>query len=219
MKYSYEIKKEIVDVAHMLDEKGLVGTFEGNISAKEGNRVYLTPSGRSKKLLTEGQIITTDLNGNVIEGDLKPTSETPMHTLCYKLRDDIKGVVHCHAPYATAFAQAGKPIELKSSHEFPIMFGIVPLIPFGKPGTENIIKGIEDYIMDYDVFLLEGHGVLSVGKSVFEAYSKTVSLEMLLQTELLRKAVTDGKNSDLPKEDYEELLKFGLNVRGYHPDK
>ena len=91
----YEIKKSIVDVAQMLNRKGLVGTYEGNISVKDGDRVYLTPSGHSKELLTEGQIIITDLEGNLLEGQLKPTSETPMHTKCYELRPDINAVVHC----------------------------------------------------------------------------------------------------------------------------
>lgn len=168
----YEIKKSIVDVAQMLNRKGLVGTYEGNISVKDGDRVYLTPSGHSKELLTEGQIIITDLEGNLLEGQLKPTSETPMHTKCYELRPDINAVVHCHAPYATAYAQANIPVESKVSPEFMLLFGKVPVIPYGTPGTLDIIAGLEDVIKDYDVVLLANHGVLAVGATPLEAFSK-----------------------------------------------
>ena len=98
----YEIKRQIVDVCHMMSDRGLVGTYEGNVSVRDGDRIYLTPSGQSKDLQSEGKIIATDLEGKVLEGQLVPTSETPMHTKCYKLRDDIGAVVHCHAPYAIA---------------------------------------------------------------------------------------------------------------------
>lgn len=212
MKKDYEIKKEIVETAHMMNRKGLVGTYEGNISVKSGDRVYLTPSGHSKELLTEGQIICTDLSGNVIEGQLKPTSETPMHTKCYELRDDIGSVVHCHAPYATAYAQANMAIENKVSPEFMMLFGKVPLIPYGTPGSLDIINRLEDFIEDYDVFLLANHGVLAVGTTPLEAFSKTLSLEMLLQVEFIRKVIADGKNTDLPEDECEKLLAVGSGV-------
>lgn len=210
----YEIKKSIVDVAQMLNRKGLVGTYEGNISVKDGDRVYLTPSGHSKELLTEGQIIITDLEGNLLEGQLKPTSETPMHTKCYELRPDINAVVHCHAPYATAYAQANIPVESKVSPEFMLLFGKVPVIPYGTPGTLDIIAGLEDVIKDYDVVLLANHGVLAVGATPLEAFSKTMSLEMLLQTEFIRKVIAGDKNTDLPEEECKALIEKGRTNHG-----
>lgn len=177
----YEIKRQIVDVCHMMSDRGLVGTYEGNVSVRDGDRIYLTPSGQSKDLQSEGKIIATDLEGKVLEGQLVPTSETPMHTKCYKLRDDIGAVVHCHAPYATAYAQAAMDIENKISPEFIMLFGKVPCLKYGTPGTLDIIADLDKYIMDYDVVLLANHGVLAVGKTVMEAYSKTLSLEMLLK--------------------------------------
>ena len=210
----YEIKKSIVDVAQMLNRKGLVGPYEGNISVKDGDRVYLTPSGHSKELLTEGQIIITDLEGNLLEGQLKPTSETPMHTKCYELRPDINAVVHCHAPYATAYAQANIPVESKVSPEFMLLFGKVPVIPYGTPGTLDIIAGLEDVIKDYDVVLLANHGVLAVGATPLEAFSKTMSLEMLLQTEFIRKVIAGDKNTDLPEEECKALIEKGRANHG-----
>lgn len=205
----YEIKKSIVDVAQMMNRKGLVGTYEGNISVKDGDKVYLTPSGHSKELLSEGQIIITDTKGNLLEGQLKPTSETPMHTKCYELRPDINAVVHCHAPYATAYAQANIPVESKVSPEFMLLFGKVPVIPYGTPGTVDIIAGLDEVIKDYDVVLLANHGVLAVGATPLEAFSKTMSLEMLLQTEFIRKVIGGEKNTDLPQEECDALIEKG----------
>lgn len=210
----YEIKKSIVDVAQMMNRKGLVGTYEGNISVKDGERVYLTPSGHSKELLTEGQIIVTDAKGNLLEGQLKPTSETPMHTRCYELRPDIHAVVHCHAPFATAYAQANLAIESKVSPEFMLLFGKVPVIPYGTPGTLDIIAGLDEVIKDYDVVLLANHGVLAVGDTPLEAFSKTMSLEMLLQTEFIRKVIAGDKNTDLPEEECKTLIEKGKGNHG-----
>ena len=215
----YEIKRQIVDVSHMMSDRGLVGTYEGNVSVRDGDRIYLTPSGQSKDLQSEGKIIVTDLEGKVLEGQLVPTSETPMHTKCYKLRDDIGAVVHCHAPYATAYAQAAMDIENKISPEFIMLFGKVPCLKYGTPGTLDIIADLDKYIMDYDVVLLANHGVLAVGKTVMEAYSKTLSLEMLLKTDYIRRQICGDNNTDLPEEEYQKLLKKGLANHGYHPAK
>ncbi|MGC4152401.1 MAG: class II aldolase/adducin family protein [Propionicimonas sp.] len=210
----YEIKGEIVQVARMMSERGLVGTYEGNLSVRRGDRIYVTPSAHSKELLTEGQILTCDLAGNVLEGELAPTSEIPMHTRCYELRPDIGSVIHCHAPYATAFAQANLPVENRISPEFLMLFGKVPLLRYGRPGTPDIIAELPDHIDEYDVFLLANHGVLAVGGDVMEAFSKTLSLEMLLQTEFIRRAVTDGADCSLSEEECRALLIKGRPNHG-----
>ena len=197
----YEIKRQIVDVCHMMSDRGLVGTYEGNVSVRDGDRIYLPPSGQSKDLQSAGKIIVPDLEGKVLAGQLVPPAEPPMHTKCYKLRDDIGAVVHCHAPYATAYAQAAMDIENKISPEFIMLFGKVPCLKYGTPGTLDIIADLDKYIMDYDVVLLANHGVLAVGKTVMEAYSKTLTLEMLLKTDYIRRQICGDNNTDLPEEE------------------
>ena len=197
----YEIKRQIVEVAHMLNEKGLVGTHEGNISVRKGDKVYETPSSHSKELLTEGQIICVDLDGNQLEGELAPTSETPMHTKCYQLRDDINAVVHAHPPIATAWAQAGRDVVCEASPEFQIMYGgKVPCLRFGRPGTTAIIEELPLYINDYDIVLLGNHGVLAVGPTPQEAFAKISGLEMLLETIVTRKIMFPDAECDLDSE-------------------
>lgn len=204
----YEIKRQIVEVAQMMNRKGLVGTYEGNISARKGNKVYETPTGHSKELLTEGQIICVDMKSmEVLEGELAPTSETPMHTTCYTLRDDVHAVVHCHAPYCTAFAQANQEYIDKAAPEATILFGKVPVLKYGTPGSLDIIAEFPKYIQDYDVVFLQNHGVLGVGGTVLEAFSKIMSVEMLLQTYFIRKMLFPEVNCDLPADELEKLMK------------
>ena len=212
----YEYKRAIVDVCHMLNEAGFVGTYEGNVSYKNGDKIFITPTQTSKALLTEGQIIAVDAYGNRVEGDLKQTSETPMHTKCYQLREDIGAVVHCHSPFATAYAQMGKPIVSNCSTEFLMFFGEVPCLKYGTPGTLDIIADLDKYIYDYDVVLLANHGILAVGKTPMDAYSKIMSIEMVLKTEFIRKSVFGDANCDLPQDEINKLKAAGVNNRGYH---
>ena len=209
----YEIKRQIVEVAQMMNRKGLVGTYEGNISVRKGNKVYETPSGNSKELLTEGKISCVDMDGKVLE-ELAPTSETPMHTICYTLRDDVESVVHCHAPYCTAFAQANMAYDDPASPEFQILFGKVPCLKYGTPGSPDIIAELPKYIQDYDVVFLQNHGVLAVGSTPLEAYSRIMSVEMLLQVYYIRKTLFPNAQCDLPAEELEVLAKMHQDKRG-----
>ncbi|AEB06651.1 class II aldolase/adducin family protein [Coriobacterium glomerans PW2] len=204
----YEIKRQIVEVAKMMNRKGLVGTYEGNISVRKKGKVYETPTMQSKELLTEGKIICVDMNGEQLEGELKPTSETPMHTKCYTLRNDIHAVVHCHAPHCTAFAQAGQDYVDMASPEFQILFGRVPCLGYGTPGSPDIIDELPNYIAEFDVVFLAQHGVLAVGETPLEAYSKIMSVEMLLQTYFTRKMLFPESMCDLPACEIEALMKI-----------
>lgn len=210
----YEIRRQIVEVAQMMNRKGLVGTYEGNISVLKGDKVYETPSGNSKELLTEGKIICVDRQGKVLEGELAPTSETPMHTICYTLRDDVHSVVHCHAPYCTAFAQASMEYDDPASPEFQILFGKVPCLKYGTPGSPEIIEELPKYIKDYDVVFLANHGVLAVGSTPLEAYSRIMSVEMLLQVYFIRKMLFPNIECDLPADEIAKLAKMHDEKRG-----
>jgi len=98
----------------------MVNAFAGNLSVRDGNNVYITPSGICKGFLKEDMIVKTDMNGNILEGMYKPSSEIKLHLEAYKKRKDIYSVVHAHPPYTTAYAVANKPIESKACAEMVI---------------------------------------------------------------------------------------------------
>ncbi len=108
-------KKQICDIGKRVYEKGFVAANDGNISIRiDENEFLITPTGVSKGSLTTDMIVKVDGDGNVLEGDYKPTSEMKMHLMVYKERPDIHAIVHVHPPYATAFAIAGIPLIRQS---------------------------------------------------------------------------------------------------------
>ena len=102
-KNNLDTRKEIIKVCKLMAEKNLVAGTEGNISGRASNgNIIMTPSGYNKGNINEDMLIETDLEGNVISGDLKPTSEINMHLGFYKERSKVMGVVHGHPIYMTA---------------------------------------------------------------------------------------------------------------------
>ena len=104
----YEIKRQIVDVCHMMSGRGLVGTYEGNVSVRDGDRIYLTPSGQSKDLQSEGKIIVTDLEGKVLEGQLQSGDTAHVRLRAGKVVIESEAAPAAEAPAETTKTPAEK---------------------------------------------------------------------------------------------------------------
>lgn len=194
-----ELIREVMSVAKRLDEKNLVNTFEGNISARQGEQIYITPTTRNKALLTEEMIAVIDAEGNQIGGNCKPTSELPMHMMTYRLRENIGGVVHCHPTFMTAYAICNIPITTDAYPEMMGNFDTFEIVPYGRPGTEEILHGAEKIFAHADVVLLGNHGVLAVGETVTDAMNKVEAAEAITKTLFFANML--GKQVPLPEED------------------
>ena len=178
MNSAYRIKKEILEVCKRVYERGYVVASEGNVSAKvTDDRILSTPSGFSKGFLSEDQLVLCDLDGRVVSGGFKPSSEIKMHLMVYKERADVAGVVHAHPPYATGFAVAGISIRECVLPEVILQLGSIPLTRYGTPSTEEVPESVRKYVHDYDALLLENHGALTVGKDLMDAYYKMETVE------------------------------------------
>ncbi len=200
------IRRNITEVSKLLYDKGMVNAFEGNVSVIHEQKVYITPSAVCKGFLSEEQIIVTDLKGNVLEGNLKPSSEIKLHLAAYEKRSDILSVVHAHSPYATAYAVAGRPIETKAYPEMIVLFGKIPIVSYGTPSTDEIFKGMEEYIYEYNVMLLANHGIIAFGSDVYEAFYRLESAESIAKVLFLTKLL--GGEKELPREKLEILYKM-----------
>ena len=176
------IRADIVRVSKLMYEKEMVNALEGNVSVKDGDKIYITPTSVCKGYLEEDMIVTVDLNGNVIEGTYKPTSEMKMHLACYRLRPDITSVVHSHSPYSTAYAIANKPITTKAYPEMIIAFDQIPVIAYGTPSTDEVYAELDKVIDKADVFLISRHGIVSVGKNLYDAFFKIEAAESIAKT-------------------------------------
>jgi L-fuculose-phosphate aldolase len=214
----FQLKRDIIEVGRRIYNRGYVAANDGNISIRiDENRVLCTPTGVSKGFMTPDMISTVDLDGNVISGTWKPSSELKMHLAVYKAREDVRSVVHAHPPYATAFAVAGYALKEAIMPEVIISLGWVPLTKYGTPSTEEIPEAILPYLPCHDAFLLENHGALTVGTDVYNALFKMETLEMGAQISLFSRIL--GGAQEISPENVERLMEVrrNLGIVGGHP--
>ncbi|MCA3748019.1 MAG: class II aldolase/adducin family protein [Rubrobacter sp.] len=159
---------------------GLVVGTSGNVSARteEGN-VLITPSGLDYAVLEPEDVVLVDPDGRVLEGDLLPSVETPMHTGIYRARPDVSGIVHTHARFSTILACLGW--EIPPVHYMLAVLsdeGRVPLAPYATYGTRELAENAVAALgSSHRACLLRNHGTIAVGASPEEAYSRTELLE------------------------------------------
>lgn len=170
--------KDVLAVAKRMDEHELTNAYEGNMSEKCDGLIYITPSGKNKAVLTEEMIAVIDGNGEQTAGLYKPSSELSLHMAMYRMRGDIGGVVHSHAPFLTAFAMCNKCFQFPAHAEFMWDHKMVEVLPYGRPGSEQIYAGADKILgKGRDIFLLANHGVVAVGETVWDALNKLESAE------------------------------------------
>ena len=202
-----DIRTEVIKTVQKEYETGLVTLYEGNASARVGDRVYITPSHVAKPDLTEEMIIETDLDGNILKkaDGLRASSELMMHLEVYRVRSDVKAIVHNHSVFTTAFAIDGLDIQSDALTEINLSFGKIPCIPYGTPGTERIYEHFSEYLQDYPAVLLANHGLLAFGSDLREAYSVAEAAENIAKT--LYVAGQLGMPSNIPPEELKKLRK------------
>lgn len=174
----YSLRRDLVEAGRRVYARGYVASNDGNISARvDSNRVLITPTGVSKGYMKPEDMVLVNMEGKVLEGRKKPSSEVFMHLKIYKERSDVNSVCHAHPPYATGFAVAGIPLKECILPEVIIILGGIPLAEYGTPGTEEFYTPLLKYLKNYDAFLLANHGALTIGKDIFNAYYKMETLE------------------------------------------
>jgi L-fuculose-phosphate aldolase len=206
-----ELKQEIVCICRMLHRKNYLAATDGNVSVRLKDRLLTTPSGVHKGLMEAEQVLTVDLNGRVLAGEGKPTSEIRMHLLAYELRPEVKAVVHAHLPYATACTLAGIDLLEPILPEVVITLGGIPTAPYATPGTEAVPAAIREFIGRYDAILLSRHGAMTVGENVRDAYNKMEKLEHTARVVLA--ARLQGPLAPLPAAEAEKLRQMGEKSR------
>jgi L-fuculose-phosphate aldolase len=163
--------------ARRLRPDGLVVGTSGNLSARNGDLVAITPSGLDYDELTPELVCVVDLAGEVVEGDLEPSTELPMHLAAYE-QTDAGAVVHTHSPYATVLACAAD--ELPPIHYLLAeLGGRVRVAPYATFGTEALARAIAGALEGRSAALLANHGTLAVGPTLERAYARSMTLEWL----------------------------------------
>lgn len=201
------LRQQIVEAGKRLQQRFFVASNDGNISCKiDDNTILITPTGVNKGEITPEQILKVDMEGNIIEGCMKITSEYKMHLAVYKIRDDVKAIVHAHPPAATAFAvtevKLDDPVILPESI---FSLGKIGYCKYGTPSTNEVSEAVEKEIKNSDALLLSNHGALTVGDNVMQAYYRMENLEMVSKITVYSKIL--GNLKALNNEEVEKLYK------------
>ena len=182
-----KLKEECIEVSQEAYGRGLISASGGNISARlpGGDKVIIKRTGASFRNLKLSGIITVDLDGNVLEGQGKPSKEVNLHLGIYKVRPDVNAVFHSHSIAATAFATAGKEVPLVTVQGFKIL-GKCPLVGYGPPGSMELAQKTTEAFKDktVKVAVLQSHGATAVGRDLEEAYNHADLLEATAQIAL-----------------------------------
>jgi L-fuculose-phosphate aldolase len=172
------LKEEICDIGRRIYNKGFAAGNDGNISYRLGeNEVLCTPTMICKGFIKPDDLCIVDMEGNQING-LKPrTSEVRLHLAIMKERSDVKAVVHCHPPHATAFAVAREAIPQCVLPEIEVFLGDVPITQYETPGNWEFANTIRPFVQKANVAILANHGTVSWGTTVEKTYWWTEILD------------------------------------------
>jgi L-ribulose-5-phosphate 4-epimerase len=199
------IRWELVTLNQALQENGLVSWTSGNVSVRDPETGYVAIKASGVKFpdLTAESIVVIDLEGNLIDGQLKPSSDTASHLYIYRHRPDVHGVVHTHSNYATAFAALGQPIPVYLTAQADEFGGPIPCGGFALIGGEEIGKIVIESIGSSAAVLLKNHGVFTVGPSGEAALKAAVMVEDIARTTWL--ALQIGQPDEIPADRIEKL--------------
>jgi L-ribulose-5-phosphate 4-epimerase len=209
-----ELKEELYALHMELPRYNLVVWTGGNISARdqESGLVVIKPSGVRYEHLEPEHMVVVDIDGQTVEGKLKPSSDTASHLYIYRHRPDVAGVVHTHSPYATAFAANGRPIPVVLTAIADEFGGPIPCGGFSLIGDESIGKIVIESIGRSSAVLLKNHGVFTIGKNAEAAVKAAVMTEDNARAVWL--ALQLGTPDEIPPEDVAKLHHRYTNVYG-----
>ena len=174
------VREEICRVCRLLYDRGYVVSNDGNVSARvEEDRVLITPSGVGKGRVTPDMLVLCDLEGQILEGDRHPSSESGMHLMVYRERPDVRAVVHAHPPFSTARAICRRPLTERYLAEMILGLGEVPVTEFAMPSTAEVPDSVRPFVRTHSAVLLANHGSLAWGPDLLSAFDR---LEVVEQT-------------------------------------
>lgn len=202
---AHKIKQDICEIGRRLYNKGFAAANDGNITVRiSDNEVLCTPTMHSKGFLKVEDICTIDMTGKQIAGIKKRSSEALLHLEIYKQRSDIKSVVHCHPPHATAFAVAREPIPQCVLPEVEVFLGDVPITRYETPGGQAFADTVLPFVDKTNVIILANHGTVSFGVDVEQAYWWTEILDAYCRILMLSRQL--GNVSYFSETEERELL-------------
>jgi len=209
-----QLKEELVQLHLELPRNNLVAWTGGNVSARDAETglVVIKASGIRYEEMRPEHMVVLDLDGKIMEGNLKPSSDTASHLYIYKHRPDVGGVVHTHSAYATAFAAVNKPIPVVLTAIADEFGGPIPCGGFALIGDDAIGKVVLESIGKSPAVLLKNHGVFTIGKNAKSAVKAAIMTEDNAKTVWL--ALQIGTPDVISDDDVEKLHHRYTHVYG-----
>ena len=198
-------REEIVHFGRLLHQAGFVVATDGNLSVRLSEESILsTPTAMSKGALCTDDLVTVDMDGRLIAGHHDVSSEIAMHLMIYRLRPDVRGIVHAHPITATGFAAAGMALDQPLVCEVVLGLGSIPLAKYGTPGTSELCESLEPLVHGHDAILMANHGAVAYGETLESAYMKMETVEHFAQIALVTHVL--DRRQPLGDEDVRKLL-------------
>lgn len=202
-----EARKSLVEVCQLAYQRRYICGTEGNFSIRLAENVVLTtPKGTCKGRVQEADLVLTNINGELLPNSLNgnPSTELAMHLTAYKMRSDIKAVVHAHPTCAVGFTVAGMSLEEPVLPEVICTVGSIPTAKYATPSTQEVSESIEQLVQEYDVLMMDHHGALCLGADIWDAFYKLETLEHYAETMLVAHLL--GGVKPLSKEQIKKLI-------------
>lgn len=216
-----EAARQQVSMLHAdLVRYGLVVWTAGNVSARvrgtepDGDLMVIKPSGVAYDELTPGSMVVCDLDGNVVEGDLTPSSDTASHAYVYRYMKHVGGVVHTHSTYACAWAARGEPVPCVLTAMADEFGAEIPIGPFASIGDDTIGRGIVETLSGHrsPAVLMRNHGVFAIGKDARAAVKAAVMCEDAARSVHISRQL--GQPLPIPQADIDRLYDRYQNAYG-----
>lgn len=207
-----ELRQRICEIGKLMHTKNFVAAGDGNLSVRlDRERVLITPSGFSKGFLDPDQLLVVNLNGEKISPqfgkwrELVPSTETQMHLECYRQRADVQAVIHAHPPLAIACTLAGISLAKCVLPEVLYDLGIIPTTKYATPASGENPIAIRELVKSFDAIVLDRHGTLTVGATLWEAYMRLERVEHSAQVTLAAQQALGKPVEPLPDEAIQKL--------------
>jgi L-fuculose-phosphate aldolase len=173
---SRAIKRQLVLYSRKAHERGLTAAFGGNLSVRVGEMIFIKATGAVMDEMSEGQIAVIDMSGKQVSG-VKPSSEYRLHLAVYRLRPHVKAIVHLHPPYSIVASMLLKGELPIVTPEAELYLKKIPIAPFRPAGTDDLANVTAEALKNADAVLMERHGIVTVGRTLREAFYKAELVE------------------------------------------
>lgn len=205
-----EARAELAEYSKRLIPDGLATGTAGNLSVRVDDRIVVTPSGVPYSKLRPESMCVLDLDGQVLESELAPSSEVPMHLMVYR-NSEAGAVVHTHSPYATTLSTV--VTELPAIHYVIARLGnSVKVVPYATFGSAQLAENMRSGLEGRTAVLLQNHGTIAYGRTLPDAYQRSITLEWLAC--LYYRARMLGNPRTLTPEELDAVRSAG-RTRGY----